>query len=219
MVAPAVGWWAAPVIAGTASSAALLWLICGPLGGLGYENDFRAEAWPAYKALFAGHLIRFVALSPPYFASLAVRAPFAAAAIALGGGWKLTYLASALPCLAAPPALAVWLEGRHGGDRAANLAVWTSPLVLIAVNPLVVFSLILGHPEEMVGACLAIAAVVVAAGGGAWWLAGALVAGAVVNKPWAIVAVPVVLAVLGAARARAATLIAVLCTAAYTARM
>jgi hypothetical protein len=211
---PASARWA-PVIMGMAIGAALLWLVCGPLGGLGYANDFRSEAWPAYLALLAGRPLRFLALSPPYFGSLLARAPFALLAMALGGGWRLTYLASALPCLAAPPALAVWLEGRRHSAGGQRRSLWRSPLVLVALNPLAAFSLILGHPEEMVGACLAIAAVVVAAGEGSWWLAALLAAGAVVNKPWAIVAVPVVVAVMGRHRWRAAVLIGALCALSY----
>jgi hypothetical protein len=69
-------------------------------------------------------------------------------------------------------------------------------------NPIVLIVLFGGHPEELLGAVLCIAAVMLAVKGRAEW-AGALVGLAVANKPWALVAVPVVVAALPARRGRA----------------
>jgi hypothetical protein len=77
-----------------------------------------------------------------------------------------------------------------------------SPIVLCAINPIVAVCLGYGHAEDVLGASLCVAAVVLAVQGSAGWAA--LVVGlAVVNKPWALVAVPVVLVVLPTGRRRA----------------
>jgi hypothetical protein len=189
------------IVGGTVACTGVMLGVCLGLHGFGYNCDFKPEAWPSYQALAHGHVAAFFSLGPGYIGSLMLRAPFALIAIAAGGGWRPTYFASAVPCIAAAPALGVWLATRRRAPTGGR--VWVSPLVLIAVNPIVLFCLILGHPEEILGACLCIAAVIVAAEGERPVTAGLLVALAVVNKPWALVAVPVVFAALPGGRVRA----------------
>jgi hypothetical protein len=124
-------------------------------------------------------------------------------AVAFGGSSRAVYIASSVPCLAAAPALAIWLSRRQG-DAARSRASSAVLIGLFALNPIVWFCLGCGHSEEILGACLSIAAVVLAAQGRAPAITGALLGLAVVNKPWALAVVPVVFAVIPARRLRAA---------------
>lgn len=167
-------------------------------------NDFYREAAPSYLALAHGQLVEALRLTPSYGGSLVLRAPFAMPVAALGAGTRAIYLASALPCVLAAVAFSVWLAlGPVGRVRrrdagrariAATVCCMGSPIVLILFFG--------GHPEEILGAVLCVAAVVLAARGRAGW-AGVLAGLAVANKPWALVAVPVVIAVLPRGRIRA----------------
>jgi hypothetical protein len=164
-------------------------------------NDFYPEAAPSYLALMHGHLLGFAQLAPPYGGSLVLRAPFAVLPALWGGSTHAVYLAGALPCMLAAVAFCVWLAAqprRHG-------APWPPRIVAICCvvgNPIVLIVLFTGHPEEVLGAVLCVAAVMLALNGRAEW-AGLLAGLAVANKPWALVAVPVVVAALPARRGRA----------------
>jgi hypothetical protein len=146
-----------------------------------------------------GHLLEFLRLAPAYAGSLLERAPFALLAQAWGGGALATYRMLALPCLLAAAALGVWLAARTraGGGPALTRAVAVG---LCVANPLTLSALEDGHPEELLGACLCVAAVLLAsgpspAGRERSLLAGALLGLAIANKEWALLAVgPVLLA-------------------------
>jgi hypothetical protein len=70
-------------------------------------------------------------------------------------------------------------------------------LGVCVANPLTLRALELGHPEELLGASLCVAAVLLAARGRSIW-AGVLLGLAIANKEWALVAaVPVLLALPG----------------------
>jgi len=161
---------------------ALAWL-----GLYGYAwNDYDNEARPAVEALLAGHLSSFLALAPAYGGSLLERAPFAFLPALWGGGSLSVYRLLSLPCLLASAALAVWLlagmraQGRSRLARAVALAVCVA-------NPVTLRALEIGHPEELLGACLCVVAVLAAARGHG--LAAAVLLGlAIANKEWAVLA-------------------------------
>ena len=164
------------------------------LGLYGFAwNDYEIEVKPAFDALIAGQVGRFLALAPAYGGSLIERAPFAMLPSLWGGGTLAVYRAVAIPCLLAGVALAVWLCAQM---RGAGRPWWSRVLTagLCVASPLALQALELGHPEEILGACLCIAAVLLASRQHPLW-AGALLGLAVANKEWALIAVgPVLLA-------------------------
>jgi hypothetical protein len=156
-------------------------------------NDYGTEAAPSFNALLHGHLLTFLQTAPAYGASLLIRAPFALPGSLAGGGELLIYRLSALPCVLALGILGVWLAcdlRRGGAGRFGALLV----LVICAANPITYRVLELGHPEELLGAALCVAAVLLAQRGHVSWAALGLGL-AIANKQWALLAVgPVLLA-------------------------
>ena len=177
-----------------AGSAAMGWL-----GLYGFAwNDYDNEARPALDALVHGHTIEFLRLVPAYGGSLVERAPFALIPSLWGGGELAVYRLMALPCLLAAGALGVWLVGRMRADSRPGFARAVALGVCIA-NPLTLRALELGHPEELLGACLCVAAVLLA-GRDRPWSAAVLLGLAIANKEWALLAVGPVLLALPAKR-------------------
>ena len=164
-------------------------------------NDFYREALPAYLALTHGHLLAFLQLGPTYVGSLVLRAPFAIIPSIWGGGPRELYFASALPCMIALAGFCTWLAAQPRRRGGVTWASRLSPVVICICNPLTLIALFGGHPEEILGAVLCVGAVVLAVKQRPAW-AGVLVGLAVVNKSWALVAVPVVFAVMPAPRRR-----------------
>lgn len=164
-------------------------------------NDYDTEARPAFEALVRGHFLTFLRLAPAYGGSLLERAPFALLPGLWGGGSLAVYRMVALPCLLASAALGVYLvaklraEGRSKLTRAVTLG-------LCVANPITLYALELGHPEELLGGCLCVAAVLVAVGGRPL-LAGVLLGLAIANKEWALLAAGPVLLALPTGRPRA----------------
>ena len=175
-----------------------------------YSNDFFHEAYPAYRALIHGHVGSFFQLAPAYVGSLILRAPFALLAGAFGADKQGIYIATALPCLFAGSWLGVWWARERW--RLAGGGSLFSLLVLCALNPVVILCLSFGHPEDVLGGALCVAAVLMSARGRAGW-AGVLAGLAVVNKSWGLVVVPIVLISRPAGRRRA-TLAMIVTTAA-----
>ena len=98
---------------------------------------------------------------PAYGGSLIERAPFALLPGLWGGGALEVYRAVAAPCLLATALLGVWLLARMrsaGGPRLARAVA----LAVCVANPITLRALELGHPEELLGACLCVAAVLLA---------------------------------------------------------
>jgi hypothetical protein len=188
--------------AAAAACAAMAWL-----GLYGFAwNDYDTEARPAYEALLHGHLLGFLRLAPAYGGSLIERAPFALTPGLWGGGSLAVYRAVALPCLLASAVLGVWLVARMRAQGRSTLARAVVLGVCVA-NPITLRALEVGHPEELLGGCMCVAAVLLAATSGEHrgrsLLAGALLGLAIANKEWALLAVgPVVAATAPGQRVR-----------------
>jgi hypothetical protein len=164
-------------------------------------NDYDAEVSAAMRALIDGHLVAYLQQLPAYGGSLVLRAPFASATAALGGGELAVYRAVSIPCLLAVAWLAVVLVGRM---RARERTVGARALVLglCVFNPVTLRALELGHPEELLAAALAIGAVL-AASDRRTLLAAVLLGLAMATKAWAVLAIGPVLLALPARRVRA----------------
>ena len=168
-------------------------------------TDYDAEARPAFDALLNGHLLGFLKLAPAYGGSLVIRAPFVFIPKLWGGGELSTFRAAAAPGLAATALLGLWLVGEMRA-RGATWIAWAAVLLLCIANPITLPALEYGHPEELLGAALCVAAVIAATRGRAAW-AGALLGLAIANKEWAALAIGPVLLALPSGRVRA-TLVA-----------
>ncbi len=177
-----------------AVSATMGWLT---LYGFGW-NDYETEARPAFEAVAHGHVLSFLRLAPAYGGSLVERAPFALIPGLWGGGQLAVYRMVAVPCLFVAAALGVWLVAHMRAQGHSKFAR-TVALGLCVANPLTLKALELGHPEELVGACLCVAAVV-CAGRDRPLGAGLLLGLAIANKEWALLAVGPVLVALPAKR-------------------
>ncbi len=164
-------------------------------------TDYDNEARPAFDALLHGHLLRFAQLAPSYGGSLVLRAPFVFVPKLWGGGELSVYRAAAAPCLIASAVLGVWLVSRMRAGGATRIARGAA-LMLCVANPMTLSTLESGHPEELLGGVLCVAAVLVAMRGRAVW-AGLLLGLAVANQEWALVAVGPVLIALPRGRLRA----------------
>jgi hypothetical protein len=196
--------------------AAMAWL-----GLYGFAwNDYDYEARSAYEALVHGHVARFLALAPAYGGSLVERAPFALLPELWGGGQLAVYRLVALPCLLATAALGVFLVARMRARGLSTLARAVALGVCVA-NPITLRALELGHPEELLGACLCVAAVLLAARSSAGHdhsiAAGALLGLAIANKEWALLAAGPVLLAVAPGRRRRCMLSAVVVSAAVLA--
>ncbi|HWF24012.1 MAG TPA: glycosyltransferase 87 family protein [Solirubrobacteraceae bacterium] len=173
-------------------------------------TDYDAEARPAFDALVRGHFSEFLHLAPAYGGSLLLRAPFVLLTKIWGGGELSIFRAAAAPCLAASAILAVWLAAQIRAGNRARFAAALAVLLCVA-NPITVAALRYGHPEELLGGVLCVAAVLAATRNRPMW-AGVLLGLAIANKEWALLAVGPVLIGLPDGRPRAlliATVVAV----------
>jgi hypothetical protein len=181
-----------------AGSATMAWL-----GLYGFAwNDYETEALPSFSALTHGHMLEFLRLAPAYGGSLVERAPFALLPGLWGGGQLAVYRMVALPCLLAVTALGVWLcaQMRVGGHFIPRPVLWRAVALGVCVaNPLTLRALEFGHPEELLGGALCVAAVLLAARERPLW-AGVALGLAIANKEWALLAAGPVLLALPARR-------------------
>jgi Glycosyltransferase family 87 len=169
-------------------------LLLGAMGGLTPAfTDYEAEAEPSLRALRAGDWVEFLELAPGYGGSLVLRAPWALLPNLWDGGDLALFRCMAVPCLFAGAilALALWWRARGLGQSAVTCWI---VLALVAANPLTLRALDVGHPEELLGGVLCIAAAL-AAGRDRPVFAGALLGCAIANKPWAVLAVVPLLAI------------------------
>jgi hypothetical protein len=174
-------------------------LVLGAMGLLTPAfTDFELEAEPSLQSLRSGDWIAFLQHAPAYGGSLVLRAPFALLPGLWGGGDLALFRSMAAPCLLAGAVLAValWWRARELGRSRAT--AWIA-LLLVAANPLTLRALEIGHPEELLGGVLCVAAALTA-GRGRPVGAGVLLGLAVANKPWAVLAVVPLVAILGDGR-------------------
>jgi hypothetical protein len=181
-------WW----IAALAGVAMMSWV-----GLVGFAwSDYDFEVSGAFQALMRGDVASFLAQVPAYGGSLVLRAPFAGAVAALGGGELAVFRAVSIPCLLAAAVLAVALVRRMGA-RGRSSGVRALVLGLCVANPVTLRALDMGHPEELLCAVLAIGAVLAAADRRSV-LAAVLLGLAIATKAWAVLAIgPVLLALPG----------------------
>ncbi len=164
-------------------------------------SDYESEARPAFEALVHGHVLRFLQLTPAYGGSLVLRAPFALLVGLWHGGPLAVYRAVAAPCLLAAAALGVFLAVRSRRDGQTAIAAVVA-LALCAANPVAVYALEYGHPEDLLCATLAVAAVLCGCAERPLW-AGMLAGLAFATKAWGLVALAPTLAALAGNRPRA----------------
>ena len=186
-----------PVLLALAGTALLAWL------GLATASftDYELEAEPALAALRNGDLQGFLARLPAYGGSLILRSPFALAPDLWHGGDLALFRSMAAPCLAAGAALGVLLWARARKARLPRSAAYLA-LALCTVNPITLRALETGHPEELLGGALCVAAALAALARRPV-PAGVLLGLAVANKPWAVLAVVPVMLMLGRGHVRA----------------
>jgi hypothetical protein len=193
--------YAALALASLAIAAAVVALAQPRLGDyvLGATNP--DDAAPAMAALVRGDFARVPAVQPVMGpVSLLVRAPFAALGHALGG-LTLEYHLGAVACMWALAAVALLLAARVR-RRSGGLAAPCAVVLALVANPLTIAALDAGHPEEVLAAALATAAVLAAAEDRAT-LTGVLLALAFATKPWAALAAPPALLALKGGHRRA----------------
>ncbi len=151
------------------------------------------NAAPGLHFLLAGNLAGYAAHQPAIgLTSMLLRLPFAAIGQAFGSGELTSYQLGALACLLPLAALATWLVSSRWRGLAATLAAF-----VLVLSPVVRDALAIGHPEDVLTAALATAAVLAATGGHSRWAA-VLLGLAVGAKPWGLIAAaPVLIAVPG----------------------
>lgn len=176
--------------------------LCAWLGLKGFAwSDYETEARPAFEALVHGHAVRFLQLAPAYGGSLVLRAPFALLPGLWGGGPLAVFRAVAVPCLLAAAAFGVWLAARMRREGHTRLSAAVA-LALCVANPVAIYALEFGHPEDVLCATLAVAAVICGCGERPLW-AGALAGLAFATKAWGLVALAPMLVALPCHRPRA----------------
>lgn len=162
--------------------------------------DWSIDAWPAVDALAHGRVSDYLsakAMMGPF--STLVQAPFAAIP---GGGELDAYRWAAFPCVFAAGLLGLYLAGiarRRGAAPVAQIVL----AALCLVNPLTFEALRDGHPEEILTAALAVAAVASASEGKRGRTA-VLLGLAVASKQWAVIAILPTLMALSGSRLRVA---------------
>jgi hypothetical protein len=163
-------------------------------------GDWSIDAWPAVDALARGHVSEYLsakAMMGPF--STLVQAPF----VAISGGAELdAYRWAAFPCLLAAGLLGLYLGG-IARRRGAPLPAQVLLAALCLVNPLTIEALQAGHPEEVLTAALAVAAVASASEGRKGRTA-LLLGLAVASKQWAVIAILPTLMALPGSRLRVA---------------
>ncbi|MFI5010304.1 MAG: glycosyltransferase 87 family protein [Solirubrobacterales bacterium] len=159
------------------------------IGGGDYSKDYA----PSMNALLDGHLGAFFANLPTNGAggSVLLRAPFAGLGKILAGDQLAIFRFGTLACLLALGAVGLWLA-REMRRRGTPPATCVGVIALYACTPALLEAVFYGHPEEPLGAALAIAAVLLA-GADRPLLAGVLLGAAVINKPWGVLAIGPVL--------------------------
>jgi hypothetical protein len=179
-----------PAVLGAALGVALV-LVLG-LRSVAF-GDYEAETLPAVHLLVSGDLHGFLTHVTGYGGATLLQAPFLLAGSGVGGELA-TYRAGAVPGLALLVVLALVLAPRITASTPARAASWWTALTafLIAGSPIGLLAAQAGHPEELLVVGLAVAATVLAVADRPI-LAAFVIGAAAAAKPWALIAVPVVL--------------------------
>jgi hypothetical protein len=163
-------------------------------------GDWSIDARPAVDALVHGRVSEYLsakAMMGPF--STLVQAPF----VGISNGGELgAYRWAAFPCLLAAGLLGLYLASiarRRGVSLPAQIVL----AALCLVNPLTIEALQAGHPEEILTAALAVAAVASASEGRRGRTA-VLLGLAVASKQWAVIAILPTLMALPGSRLRVA---------------
>lgn len=180
-----------------AALTALLGLVWVAHGGLhAFElTDYAWEQAPAMRAFSVGDWSGYFSRLPAYGGAMLLEAPATVLRPLLGGSLATSqWRALAVPGLVLLGLLAVlaggWVSRATPGRRGLVLGAFTAALV--GGSPVARLAEQTGHPEEVLVAALVVLGVVRASGGHGL-SAGVLVGLAAAGKPWALVAVPVVL--------------------------
>jgi hypothetical protein len=163
-------------------------------------GDWSFDSWPAVDALGSGRVADYLsakAVMGPF--STLVQAPFAAIS---GGGELDAYRWAAFPCVLAAGLLGLYLAS-IARRRGASSLVQILLAALCLVNPLTIEALRAGHPEEVLTAALAVAAVA-SASEGERGRTTVLLGLAVASKQWAVIAILPTLMALPGSRLRVA---------------
>ncbi|HEY7633218.1 MAG TPA: glycosyltransferase 87 family protein [Thermoleophilaceae bacterium] len=149
--------------------------------------DYAGDAGPSLHALINGDAGAALG-HPPAMGWFAIifRAPVAF--FARHGSSLLEYRLGNVPCVLVLAALALWIVAEMQKDNAPFLAC-AVVLALAILGPMNFHALQDGHPEELLGAALCVAAVLAAASGRSPLAAGVLLGLALATKQWAILAV------------------------------
>jgi hypothetical protein len=168
--------------------------------GVADTGDWSMDAWPAVDALAHGRVSEYLsakAMMGPF--STLTQAPF----VAISGGGELdAYRWAAFPCVLAAGLLGLYLASiarRKGASFVGQILL----AGLCLVNPLTIEALRAGHPEEILTAALAVAAVASASEGKRARTA-LLLGLAVASKQWAVIAILPALMALPGGRLRVA---------------
>jgi hypothetical protein len=174
----------------------------------GWGGDFYTEALAPLKVLAHGHVLTFIKTGPAYLGGVVIEAALALPGIWLGLSGSAVYYLAVVPAILAAPALAGWSIHRRGGQpRISDL-----PLALIVLNPVTLCCLGFGHPEDLLAACLVLAAVIEGSRGSARAPI-ILIAVAIAVQPFAILAAPLVWSV--SPHPRRIALMSILATAVF----
>jgi hypothetical protein len=166
---------------------------------VGVWEDFFTESAPAVRHLIHGDLPGFLSLVPAYGGSLLVQAPFTLIGGTLGG-LSEAYRAGALFCLAVMASLALMLA-KSARSMGLSALVSLMLITLLVANPIAIWAIKEGHPEEILTAAFCVGGLLLVIHGRL--STGALLLGlAVACKQWAILAIPLGLVVARGHRVR-----------------
>jgi hypothetical protein len=166
-------------------------------------GDYPNDAGPALSAIAHGSIGSFFAHQPAMGAvSLYLRAPFVILAAAFHDSPVGLYRWGDVPCVLSVAVVAIWMS-RVAASRGTARAGQALIVAVCLLGPLVHDALYWGHPEELLTASLAVAALLAACERRVV-LAAVLTGLAVASKQWAVVIVLPVLLVVERERIRAA---------------
>jgi hypothetical protein len=176
-------------------------------------GDYPLTFAPPMNALLDGHLGAFFNLLPNDGAggSVLLRAPGALLGKLLDGSEIATFRFGALECTLVSGALGLWLA-RGMRERGCSTAARAAVVALCVGVPAILDAILVGHPEEVLGAALSVAAVLLAADDRPTLSAVALGL-AIINKPWALLAIAPTLLAAPSRRGRLGALAAAICAA------